>query len=215
MATTSSLPCRLSSRAHPASRRDWPRPGPSTSEEELLDAARATARSMPEDEQIELLGAHPRIGADPSTVSAVSHAEQGYDDEPADDQAWVGAELEALNEAYEERFGFRFVIFVAGRPRSEILPLLEHAVGSDRDEELRRGLDDAVLIAADRMRSLRGPGRASGRAPRGHRARGLAPLRRRARRGRPHPRRPSAHRRGRRVAGAACPLPGRHAIPNR
>ena len=33
----------------------------------------------------------------------------------------------ALNDAYEARFGFRFVIFVAGRPRAAIVPLLEAA----------------------------------------------------------------------------------------
>jgi 2-oxo-4-hydroxy-4-carboxy--5-ureidoimidazoline (OHCU) decarboxylase len=131
---------------------------PFEAEHDLLDAARAVARSMPEAEQVELLAAHPRIGADPATVSTLSYAEQGYEEEePPGEQAWVADELAALNEAYEERFGFRFVIFVAGRPRAEILTLLEHAVGADRDEELRRGLDDAILIAADRMRSLAGP----------------------------------------------------------
>lgn len=130
---------------------------PFANADELFDAARATARSMPEEEQIELLNAHPRIGADPSAVSALSHAEQGYDAEEPDDQAWVNSELEALNEAYEGRFGFRFVIFVAGRPRTEILSLLERAVTLDRDEELRRGLDDVILIAADRMGRLLGP----------------------------------------------------------
>jgi hypothetical protein len=114
---------------------------------------------MPEEEQIELLAAHPRIGADPATVSTLSHAEQGYDEEPPSDDAWVDDELLALNEAYEQRFGFRFVVFVAGRPRRDILPLLEHAVASDREEELRRALDDTILIAADRMRALRGPAR--------------------------------------------------------
>ena len=129
---------------------------PFASEDELFDVARATARAMPEEEQIELLAAHPKIGADPAAVSAQSYAEQGYDQEAPDD-AWVAESLAALNEAYEERFGFRFVIFVAGRPRRDILELLERAVTADRDEELRRGLDDTILIAADRMRSLRGP----------------------------------------------------------
>jgi hypothetical protein len=46
---------------------------------------------------------------------------------------------------------------VAGRPRADILPLLERAVAADRDEELRRGLDDVILIAADRMGTMRGP----------------------------------------------------------
>ena len=127
---------------------------PFESEEELVDAARATAREMPEDEQIELLNAHPRIGADPAAISDLSRREQGVQ---GGDEAWVGDELTALNEAYESLFGFRFVVFVAGRPRADIIPLIERALHADRDEEIRRGLDDVVLIASERMDSLRGP----------------------------------------------------------
>ena len=130
---------------------------PFESEDELIAAARATARGMPEDEQIELLDGHPRIGADLAEVSDLSRREQGYDDPPVDDQGWVGEELLALNEAYESHFGFRFVVFVAGRPRAEIIPIIERALRADRGEELRRGLDDVVLIAAERMERLRGP----------------------------------------------------------
>jgi 2-oxo-4-hydroxy-4-carboxy--5-ureidoimidazoline (OHCU) decarboxylase len=130
---------------------------PFETEEDLFGAARAIAREMPEEEQIELLDAHPRIGADPAGVSDLSRREQGYETTGGDEQAWVGNELQALNEAYEGRFGFRFVVFVAGRPRADIIPLLERALHADRDEELRRGLDDAVLVATERMDRLRGP----------------------------------------------------------
>lgn len=130
---------------------------PFENEADLFAAARVTAREMPEAAQIELLDAHPRIGADPAAVSDLSRAEQGGDAAAHDDQAWVGDELRALNEAYESHFGFRFVVFVAGRPRVEIIPILERALHADRDEELRRGLDDVVFIAADRMERLRGP----------------------------------------------------------
>jgi 2-oxo-4-hydroxy-4-carboxy--5-ureidoimidazoline (OHCU) decarboxylase len=129
---------------------------PFESEDELFNATRAIARAMPEEEQVELLDAHPRIGADPESVSRLSHAEQGYD-APGPDDAWVGEELAALNDAYESLFGFRFVIFVAGRPRAEVIPLLERALHADREEELRRGLDDVVLIARDRWDKARGP----------------------------------------------------------
>ena len=45
----------------------------------LFGGAREIARSMPEDEQIELIDAHPRLGAAPATVSRHSYVEQGYD----------------------------------------------------------------------------------------------------------------------------------------
>jgi 2-oxo-4-hydroxy-4-carboxy-5-ureidoimidazoline decarboxylase len=123
----------------------------------LVAKARELARMLPEDEQIELLDAHPRIGADPARVSALSHAEQGYD-APTPVEPWIGEELETLNRAYERIFGFRFVIFVAGRPRSAIVPILETSLRDERISELRRGLDDVVHIAADRLAKLRAAG---------------------------------------------------------
>ena len=121
----------------------------------LIASARDLARSLPEDEQIELLDAHPRIGADPDAVSELSHEEQGYGDDRPRPEPWIAEELEALNDAYERIFGFRYVIFVAGRPRSAIVPILEASLHDERVSELRRGLDDVVHIAADRLAKLR------------------------------------------------------------
>ncbi|MCV0403517.1 MAG: 2-oxo-4-hydroxy-4-carboxy-5-ureidoimidazoline decarboxylase [Chloroflexi bacterium] len=126
--------------------------------DELFATARAIARSMPEEDQVELLNAHPRIGAAPAAMSDLSRREQGDDHAGGHPgAAWIADELASLNEAYEGHFGFRYVIFVAGRPRADIIPLLERALRADRDEELRRGLDDVVLIAEDRWEKLRTP----------------------------------------------------------
>ena len=45
----------------------------------LFARAEAVALAMPADEQLELIDAHPRIGAPPGSVSALSYVEQGYD----------------------------------------------------------------------------------------------------------------------------------------
>jgi 2-oxo-4-hydroxy-4-carboxy-5-ureidoimidazoline decarboxylase len=105
---------------------------------------------MPEAEQIELLNAHPRIGAPPSTVSAMSYAEQGYDRDAG--TAELQARLDRLNAEYERKFGFRFCVFVAGRSRAEIAELLESHIDADRDAELDRALNDVFAIARDRAR---------------------------------------------------------------
>lgn len=130
---------------------------PFGSDEAMLAAAREIARAAPEEEQVELLDAHPRIGADPASVSELSHAEQGYGEGEAPPSAhWVDEELTILNEAYEARYGFRFAVFVAGRERAAVIPLIESALhADDRSAELRRGLDDVIDIAADRLRTLR------------------------------------------------------------
>jgi 2-oxo-4-hydroxy-4-carboxy--5-ureidoimidazoline (OHCU) decarboxylase len=111
--------------------------------EDPLGVAREVARTLGEAEQREVLAAHPPIGA--SRLSARSAAEQGAEDDPA-----VLAELARLNRDYEQRFGFRFVVFVNRRPRSAIVPVLRERLGRSRDEELETALDELVAIAIDR-----------------------------------------------------------------
>jgi len=129
---------------------------PFDSDHAFLAMAREVARTMPEADQLELLNAHPPLGADPTTVSAASFEEQGYGSPDDQGGQLIADELAMLNEVYERRFGFRFVIFVAGRPLSSIGPLIEVALRNDRAAELARGLDDVIEIAADRLARLRG-----------------------------------------------------------
>ena len=124
---------------------------PYRDETELFQRAGAIASSMPERAQIELVDAHPRIGADAAAMSAASLAEQGRD--PATRP--LQAQLDRLNAAYEARFGFRFVVFVAGRPRSEIVPLMEARLRGEREAELQTALTDVVAIARDRWAGMR------------------------------------------------------------
>ena len=111
--------------------------------EDPLGRARTLARELSDDERKEVLDAHPAIGA--QATSARSAREQGTDDDPA-----VLAELAELNRAYEEKFGFRFVVFVNRRPRREIVPVLRARLGRTCAEELETGVDELVRIAVDR-----------------------------------------------------------------
>jgi 2-oxo-4-hydroxy-4-carboxy--5-ureidoimidazoline (OHCU) decarboxylase len=122
-------------------------------DEGLIDAAYQTARELPDAEAVELVNAHPRIGSDPSGMSRMSKSEQGFDGGP-DEPAWVDEELAGMNEVYEDRFGFRYVTFVAGRPREQVIPLIEASLRNDREAELRRAVADCVAIAEDRLRTL-------------------------------------------------------------
>jgi 2-oxo-4-hydroxy-4-carboxy-5-ureidoimidazoline decarboxylase len=123
---------------------------PFGSVDRMFDDALDIALSMPVDQQVELVDAHPRLGAAPGSVSALSYTEQGYDRAPAG-ASETAAELERLNEAYEKRFGFRYCTFVAGRSRETLLPEMRAALGGDRDAELRRALTAVVDIARDRF----------------------------------------------------------------
>ncbi len=133
---------------------------PFEADEALIDAAFEVAHGLPEEEGLELVEAHPRIGAPQDEVSEASYREQGYAEESpeAAETGRVYEELAMLNEIYEQRFGFRYVVFVAGRPKAEIVPLLENALRNDREAELRRAVDDTIYIAGDRLRRFRGLG---------------------------------------------------------
>jgi 2-oxo-4-hydroxy-4-carboxy--5-ureidoimidazoline (OHCU) decarboxylase len=111
-----------------------------------LGHARELLRELPEAEQVEALNAHPPIGA--RGLEGRSAAEQGYDED-----AEVLRQLAELNRRYEERFGFRFLVFVNRRGRREIVPVLEMRLKRPRDEELETALDELVAIAQDRARA--------------------------------------------------------------
>jgi 2-oxo-4-hydroxy-4-carboxy--5-ureidoimidazoline (OHCU) decarboxylase len=115
--------------------------------EDPLGRARELASELTDEEKKDVLDAHPAIGARPT--SARSAREQGTDDDPD-----VLAELAQLNLAYEEKFGFRFVVFVNRRPRREIVPILRERLERTRAEELQTGVDELIQIAVDRWRNL-------------------------------------------------------------
>ena len=113
--------------------------------EDPLRVARTLVDELSEEEKREVLDAHPAIGA--QSLSARSAREQGTDDNRA-----VLEELARLNTEYEQRFGFRFVVFVNRRPKSEILPILQERLARTHEQELETALDELIAIAEDRWR---------------------------------------------------------------
>ncbi len=125
----------------------------------LFERATEIALTMPEADRIELIDAHPRLGAPPGSVSALSFLEQGYGRDAAEaaaesDRVEVATELGRLNEAYESRFGFRYCTFVAGRSRRDLLPAFRAALAADRRAELERAVRAVIAIARDHRRKL-------------------------------------------------------------
>ncbi|HEU5286939.1 MAG TPA: 2-oxo-4-hydroxy-4-carboxy-5-ureidoimidazoline decarboxylase [Candidatus Limnocylindria bacterium] len=112
----------------------------------IMRTAWALIRDMDEAQRIAILDAHPRIGAAPATLSALSRAEQGSDADTT-----VLRELETLNDEYERRFGFRFVVFVHGRSKREIVSILRARLGRPRDVELAAALEEFLAISRDRL----------------------------------------------------------------
>jgi len=111
--------------------------------EDPLGEADDVIAQLDDREKVAALNAHPAIGA--RNLSERSASEQGAGGHPA-----VLTELSYLNQVYEEKFGFRFVVFVDGRPKSELLEVLQQRLERTREEELETGLRELVAIARDR-----------------------------------------------------------------
>ena len=104
--------------------------------EDPLGVAEDVALSLPEPDQVAALATNPRIGEP-------SEEQRGAEPE-------VLEELARLNEEYERRFGFEFVVFVDGRTRAELLPGLRERLERTREEELETGLRALCAIARSR-----------------------------------------------------------------
>jgi hypothetical protein len=107
-------------------------------EDDPLGRAREVAHGLSEDEKVEALATHPRIG---------ERSSEQHGDDPS-----VLAELAELNRQYEERFGFRFIVFVNRRSRAELVPVIRERLAHTREQELDTALDELVAIAEDRWR---------------------------------------------------------------
>ena len=110
--------------------------------EDPLGLADDAAAALPEADKIAALNTPPRIGE----RSPEQHG----------DNAVVLDELRRLNEDYERRFGFKFVVFVNRRPKSAIAGVLRERLGNGREQELATALSEMLAIARDRLRTLRG-----------------------------------------------------------
>jgi hypothetical protein len=101
--------------------------------EDPLAVAGEVAAALPEEDQVAALSTHPRIG-----------------EKSPEQRGEIPAELAELIRAYEAKFGLPFVVFVAGRSRAELVPVLRKRLGRTREEELQTGLEELVAIAKDR-----------------------------------------------------------------
>ena len=110
---------------------------------ELVATAREVVRHMSPVEQAALLGSHPRIGA--TAMSEASRREQGGGASES-----VERELARLQDEYERRLGFRFVVFVNRRSRAQILEVLRGRIANAREVELATGVAEYLAICADR-----------------------------------------------------------------
>lgn len=107
----------------------------------MLTSSDEIWRGLDSTDWIEAFNAHPKVGE--RTSSAWSRQEQAGAAAASRDQ---NAELEHLNRAYEERFGYIFIICASGRTIDQFLDALR--------ERLMNAPEIEIGIAAEQQRQI-------------------------------------------------------------
>ncbi len=125
---------------------------PFASEDALLAIAERLWWSLDAADWLEAFAAHPRIGDRPT--SAWSSDEQSAASGASAD---VKDRLAHGNRAYEQRFGYTFLVCATGRSAVEILDMLERRLPGPAAEELQIAAAEQRKITTLRLQKLLRP----------------------------------------------------------
>ncbi len=124
--------------------------------DDVMNAMLSVIESASDDEKIALIRAHPDLAGKAARAGAltehstVEQAGAGLDrlsDEEFD-------RFHRLNDAYNSRFGFPFVVAVRGHTRETILAAFETRLENDQAAELAEALRNIGLIARFRLEDV-------------------------------------------------------------
>lgn len=123
----------------------------------LFAAAERSAAALARADWLEAFAHHPRIGDRAalrerfaSTAAWVGEEQRGA----ARASGETLAALVAANRAYEEKFGYIFVVCATGKSADEMLVLLEARLANDAAGELRVAAGEQMKIARLRLEKL-------------------------------------------------------------
>ena len=132
---------------------------PFTTADAVFAASDAASQALTDDEWREAFRHHPRIG-ERTAQRAQSAAAAGMSSrEQAGVQTAASGDLQALaegNRAYEQRFGYVFIVCAAGRTVPEMLGMLRDRLTHDPESELRVAAGEQRKITRLRLERLLG-----------------------------------------------------------
>jgi OHCU decarboxylase len=113
--------------------------------------------SLTPDDWLEAFRSHPKIGEKKATDKVSAKSQQWSGQEQAEvssaPQQTVDS-LAELNRAYEQKFGFIFIICATGKTSEEMLAALKERLQHDSDTELRLAAAEQAQITKLRLKKL-------------------------------------------------------------
>ncbi len=116
----------------------------------------ATVDNAGDEEQLKLIRAHPDLAGKAALAG-------GLTEESTSEQAGAGLDLlneteyrhfHSLNDAYQSRFGFPFIIAVKGHDKHSILDAFRKRLENDKEAEKETALKQIYRIAKFRLEDL-------------------------------------------------------------
>ena len=124
---------------------------------EVTDAADQIWWKLSPEDWLEAFRSHPKIGerkaAQQTSAAALtwsSKEQSGVSDAPVD----TVAALAELNQRYEEKFGFIYIVCATGKSSAELLAILRERLDNERDHELRTAAAEQAQITRLRLHKL-------------------------------------------------------------
>ena len=129
---------------------------PFGSVDELAGALEAAMRAAPRARQLDLIRAHPELAGREARAGELTAESAGEQARAGLDRLSAGevAELEALNAAYRDRFGFPLVVCVREHTKDSILAWGRERLSHPDDEEVAIALGEIAKIARLRLDDL-------------------------------------------------------------
>jgi len=125
--------------------------------EEVSSKADAIWWSLNKEDWLEAFRAHPKIG-ERKAAATQSHQAANWSAQEQSQAQQAADEIKAAvaegNYAYEDRFGFIFIICASGKSASEILTALRQRLANDAEAELRVAAEEQRKITLLRLKKL-------------------------------------------------------------
>ena len=123
----------------------------------LLDSADRVWWDLGREDWLEAFTRHPRIGEKAAAKDASAETRRWSEEEQSGTRSareQVLAALAKANRAYEQRFGYIFIVCATGKSSEEMLALLQQRLQNDPAAELRMAAEEQRRITHLRLQKL-------------------------------------------------------------
>lgn len=130
---------------------------PFASLDELIAKADRVWWSLDSGDWLEAFHSHPKIGEKNAAAPSAVEAQRWSEDEQSgirNSAQQTLDELADLNRAYEEKFGYIFIVCASGKSSEDMLAILHDRLKNNAAQELRMAAAEQAKITELRLRKL-------------------------------------------------------------